>query len=301
MPKFESLGERMKFYEAQATAQYLQPFVPWIIRLDGRAFHTFTRGFNKPFDTDLIRIMQQTTEHLVKATNACIGYTQSDEITLVLYTDAPGTQLFFDGRRDKINSILAAICSVYFSNRMEDVVNKINSEHEPPVFDCRCFTVPNKAEALNCLIWREQDAVRNSVQMVGQHYFSPSQLHQKSCNQIQEMLFQQHKINWNDLPDEQKRGTYVRRRRLVKPFTTAELEALPEHHHARTNPDLVVEREEITRLQMPILSKVINRDEVVFDGADPITLEEYIGSEEDLGEETPEGEMHSVHEASIPG
>ena len=269
MPKHESLGDRMKFYERHfgSNLTYLMPLVPAVIRLDGRAFHTFTRGLDRPFDRGMTDLMDRTTRYLVEETNACIGYTQSDEITLVLYAESHNSQIHLDGKVDKLNSLLASAASLYFASHLEDYIP--SKAGQRPQFDCRCFSVPNKAEAVNALVWREQDATRNSIQMLGQANFSHARLQNKSCDEIQELLFSEKGINWNDTRDRDKRGGYFQRRHIERAFTAEELSNLPERHEARSNPDLVITRREIAAVEMPILTKVINQSDVVFNGAEP--------------------------------
>lgn len=141
------------------------------------------------------------------------------------------------------------------------------------MFDCRCFSVPNRSEAINAILWREQDATRNSIQMLAQSQFSHNALHGLSCNELQELLWSEKKINWNDLDSRLKRGTYVQKRRVERAFTADEIDRLPLKHAARTDPELKVVRREVLTLEMPILTKVINKEEVFFYGADPITEE----------------------------
>jgi tRNA(His) 5'-end guanylyltransferase len=272
MPAVASLGERMKFYEEVfGGVTQLMPLIPVVVRLDGRGFHNFTKGLRKPFDYNLIDLMIKTTEFLVEETNACVGYTQSDEISLILYTEDFNSQIYFDGRVAKINSVLAATCSSYFTSKLPEAIpSKVGCN---PVFDCRCFNVPTKMEAVNALVWREQDATRNSVQMVGQANFSHNELQNKSCSDIQEMLHSKYNINWNNFHPKCKRGTYVQRRKVLKKFSKEELEKLPEKHEARSCPDLVFSRSEIRTLDMPPITKVVNVRDVIFDGEDPKVLE----------------------------
>lgn len=269
MPNFSTLGERMKFYEDLCGKQ-LCPLLPAVVRLDGKAFHTFTRGMEKPFDRNLMNLMSATTTFLAMETGASLAYTQSDEITLILPNDDPKSQIYFDGRVDKINSVLAATCSVYFNTRTMEWPSG-RALDLMPVFDCRCFNVPTEKEAVNVLVWREMDAVRNSIQALGQAHFSHFQLALKSCDDIQEMLFREKQINWNDLTPACKRGTYVQRKRVVRPFTTEEIDKLPPKHSARKDPNLTVERWEFDFLEMPPITKVINAENVVFRGTEPIT------------------------------
>lgn len=266
----DSLGDRMKFYENCAGAdQRFMPLLPVVARLDGKTFSTFTKSLKKPHDERLTNLMVATTTYLVTETNARIGYTQSDEITLIWHSESFDSEIFFDGRLFKMISILAAKCSVFFNTNLPKFLPE--KAGVMPVFDSRVWTVPNRMEAINALVWREQDATRNSIQSAGQANFSHNELHGVSCDQIQEMLFQHANINWNDYPVFFKRGTYVQRHTVARPFNAVELEKLPPKHAARANPSLVVERREIRSLEMPPITKVINQEAVVFEGADPLT------------------------------
>lgn len=217
----DSLGNRIKEnYENRAKAKLLRR-TPVIIRLDGKAFHTFTRDFEKPFDNILTEAMQQTMLTLCKEIQGCVlGYTQSDEITLVL-TDYKKleTAAWFDYDVQKICSISASIstlafnrsfakqCALYAPSYSTDINNAhINSIYNGALFDSRCFNVP-KEEVTNCILWRQQDAIRNSINAVGQAYFSNKELHGLNTNQVQDKLFKEKGINWNDLPVHLQRGS----------------------------------------------------------------------------------------------
>lgn len=225
--KRDALGDRMKAYE-NISRTYLTRRIPVIIRLDGKAFHTFTRGLEKPFDKILMSVMQQTMKRLCEEVQGCVfGYTQSDEITLVLTDYATiQTDAWFGYNIQKMASVAASIATVEFNRilaeELSGAIDEYNEEwHSPPgrweylmqyeekifkaTFDARCFSIP-KEEVCNCLIWRQQDATRNSIEAVGQAHFSHAQLHGKSCNMIQEMLWSEHNINWNDFPVDCKRG-----------------------------------------------------------------------------------------------
>ncbi len=266
----DNLGDRQKLYEGMESDRRLMPRLPALARLDGRAFHTFTRGLERPFDCSMSTAMQMTTRWLVHETNANVGYTQSDEITLAWYTDDPKSQIFFDGRIMKMTSQLAALCSVYFN----EVVRSTSLEQKAkqrPTFDCRVWNTPTLDEAANVFVWREWDATKNSISMAAQHYFSANELHNKHTGDMQEMLFNKHGVNWNNYPDFFKRGSYYQRKKVAIPFTTEELERLPPKHAARTNPELLVERHVVQHLALPPITKVTNREAVLFFGADPIT------------------------------
>jgi tRNA(His) guanylyltransferase len=263
----DALGDRMKEYESLGTPR-LMPLLPVLVRVDGRAFHTFTKGLARPFSEPLSLAMQETAKALVEETNALLAYAQSDEISLLLYSDKPDTQLYFDGKWNKITSMLASLATLKFNYYCRLCLGPVYAGKQP-LFDCRVWNVPNKVEAANYFLWREQDATRNSISMAAQAQFSHTELHGKDSNEMQEMLHTKG-INWNDYPPWCKRGTYIQRKVVSTPFTTAELEALPPKHHARTNPDLVVERSQIDPVVFPIFSTIANRVEVIFDGAEPI-------------------------------
>ena len=273
MKSYSDLEIRMKEYEKDFTSQRLMPLLPVCIRLDGRSFHTFTKGMNRPFDERMIYPMTRTTKFLVEETNACLGYTCSDEITLILNSDDYKSQVWFDGKIHKINSVLASLCSLKF-NELCKLYLPEEYQEKYPVFDCRCWNVPNKIEACNVILWREQDATRNSVQSAGQANFSHKQMQDKSNDEIQEMLFKEKNINWNDYPSRFKKGVYLQKKTIRRKFTCEEIEKLPLKHEARKNPDLEIERHEVQEIDPPIFSKIVNKVSFVFDGADPLTEEQ---------------------------
>ena len=237
----DSLGDRMKQYE-YVTRNYLTRRLPVIIRIDGKAFHSFTRGFKKPFDEVFVKSMQNTMKYLCENIQGCVlGYTQSDEITLVLvdYQNREASA-WFDNNIQKMVSVSASMatmvfnrffanaCREWFENNIdwsdpdvimadEDVKNLFNAYtkacEKGAMFDSRVFTLP-KEEVVNCFIWRQQDATRNSIQSAGQANFSHNRLHGKDCNDIQDMLMTEKGINWNDYPTHLKRGSCCMR----KPF-----------------------------------------------------------------------------------
>lgn len=262
------LSDRMKFYERITAGQMLIPNLPICARLDGKAFHSWTRGLQRPFDECLQGLFDEVTAYLVEESNAIVGYTQSDEITLILYNGGhPESQIFFDGRVAKLTSVLASMATAKF--------NALVSHWLPEkcerlaFFDCRVWNVPSEVEAVNCLLWREQDATRNSIQMAAQCHYSHAQLLGKNSDEMQEMLFQKG-VNWNDYSSRFKRGAYFRRVTMMSKFSVEELDKLPAKHEAWHNPVLMIERKVLQRLEMPPLQKVSNRVEVVFHGAEPI-------------------------------
>ncbi len=257
MPIHDDLGMRMKNNYETITKYKLTRRTPVIIRIDGKAFHSYTRGFQKPFDHILMKSMQQTMQSLCENIQGCVlGYTQSDEISLLLvdYKDL-NSQAWFDNEVQKICSISASMATKSFNivfdllshmffiddnhigypprvKAMEEELGKpsdnwTTEDHElfynrnedfcklcgvydrvskHAMFDSRCFNIP-KEEVTNYFYWRQLDATRNSIQMVGQANFSHKELHGKNCNDIQEMLHEQKGINWNDFSVPEKRGT----------------------------------------------------------------------------------------------
>lgn len=189
------------------------------------------------------------------------------QITLVWLAEDWESEIFFAGKLQKMNSILASMTMAFFNRHLAAFLP--TKAKELPLFDCRVFQVPTEFEAANCFIWREQDATRNSVQMAAQSMFSHSQLQGKPNSELQEMMFQRG-TNWNDYPDFFKRGTYIRRRVAERTFTTEELAALPEKHQDRTNPDLKIKRSVVMTEKFPPLVRIANREDVILHGADPI-------------------------------
>lgn len=239
MSVHDELGKRMKLFYEEISKTRLMRRVPVAIRIDGKAFHTFTKGFQKPFDEVLIKSMQDTMKYLCENIQGCVlGYTQSDEITLILVDYKKLTSsAWFDYEVQKVCSIAASMATIAFNKYFSENINSeycvfddelldngdfnpnykneylidlyamhVKASYKGAMFDARCFNIP-KEEVANLIYWRQLDATRNSIQMVGQANFSHKELQNKSCNQIQDMLMTQKGVNWNDLPSYQKRGS----------------------------------------------------------------------------------------------
>lgn len=227
-----SLGDRMKQYEA-VPKNFLLRRTPVIIRLDGKAFHTFTRGFDKPFDEAIELAMENTMLRLCQNIQGCVlGYTQSDEITLVLCDyQKVDTDAWFEYNVEKMCSVAASMATLYFFKELyryvdelwssndisfSDRIDLINRKLEMGAFfDARCFNVP-KEEVINCLIWRQQDATRNSIQALAQSLYSQKQLSGLKCSQLQDKMFTEKGVNWNNLSTYQKRGACAVKRMMKK-------------------------------------------------------------------------------------
>ena len=230
MPINDELGSRMKTYYEQIPKTKLMRRTPVAVRIDGKAFHTFTRGFAKPFDEILGNAMARTMEYLCKNIQGCVfGYTQSDEITLILIDyQTFETDAWFDYEVQKMCSISASMATMAFNRYFYEEYLKWYNKQMPinqqtaqmiysqsqiylkaaekgAMFDARCFNIP-KEEVTNLVYWRQVDAQRNSVQMVGQANYSHSYLQNKTCAEIKELLQHDFGINWDGLPARWKYG-----------------------------------------------------------------------------------------------
>lgn len=232
----DELGVRMKEYYESIPKTKLVRRTPVAIRIDGKAFHTFTKGFKKPFDTVLFNSMRETMKYLCSNIQGCVlGYTQSDEITLILidYKNL-NSSAWFDYEVQKICSISASMATMAFNRFFYKNIDQWGREafsdwdeggtiemgdeelrklleaynkaiEKSAMFDARCFNIP-KEEVTNLIYWRQLDAIRNSIQMVGQAHFSHKELQGKSCEEIKNMLLERG-INWEYLPLPLQRGS----------------------------------------------------------------------------------------------
>lgn len=214
----DALGSRMKGYENVSKTNLLRR-TPVIIRVDGKAFHTYTKQFAQtltvdPFSNILHQLMTRTALSMVSHTqNAVIAYTQSDEISIFLkdWTTFT-TDQWFGGGVQKMASVSAAMATGYFNFHLvrQEELKEFHPTYigDIPLFDARVFNLPTE-EVTNYFIWRQQDATRNSINMLGQYHFSHKELHGKNVSQVQDMLMLQKRINWNDLETWKKRGSCV--------------------------------------------------------------------------------------------
>jgi tRNA(His) guanylyltransferase len=219
--KDDSLGDRMKAAYENRTRFELPRRTYTVIRIDGKAFHTFTRGCERPFDFQLMQAMDETALALCREVQgARLAFVQSDEISLVLTDfDTTTSEGWFDGGVQKIASVSASLATsafnrVWLKHHLQVLALPYDS-YRWASFDSRVFTIPDRAEVCNYLIWRQQDATRNSIQMAAQACFPPDEVQKRSGNALQEKLFQERGINWNDYPVGAKRGrTAVQRETL---------------------------------------------------------------------------------------
>jgi tRNA(His) guanylyltransferase len=198
------LGERMKEQYEDRTRYFLPRRTYTIIRVDGKAFHSYTARFERPFDNALILAMDRTAIVLCESLQgAKIGYVQSDEISIILTDfDAVGTEALFNGNLQKIVSVAASTATVAF--------NEAIGLDAPPTatFDARAFTIPDREEVMNYLVWRQKDASRNSIQAVAQSFYSPAELHGKNNASLHQMIFDKG-TNWDSYVPRLKRGAAI--------------------------------------------------------------------------------------------
>lgn len=204
--KKDDLGNRMKTYEG-ASKTFLTKRMPIIIRIDGKAFHTYTRGLTKPFDEYLANAMAETAKYLCENISGCkLAYYQSDEISLLITNnDKLTTEAWFNNNLQKMVSVSASLATAKF--------NSLEWDWKPEqlaLFDSRVFVLPED-EVVNYFIWRQQDATKNSVSMVAQANFPHKELQYLNSKQLQDKLFEEKQINWNDIETWKKRGLCVTR------------------------------------------------------------------------------------------
>ena len=214
--KKDTLGDRMKDYEDAALELDRCQDYYTVLRLDGSCFHTWTKRvkLRKPFDNRMVRAMQKTTLELCEGINTCImGYTQSDEITLVLRKgEKEGSQPWFGNRVQKLCSISAAMCSVAFNHAIQEQFGE--EWVKPAYFDSRVMFLPSLDEVLNNLVWRQNDCMKNSVSALAQSVFSQRELNSRRRGDQLQMLLERGQ-DWNALPTVLKMGTLVHKRKVT--------------------------------------------------------------------------------------
>ena len=233
----DSLGNRIKAYEYISTSRQLMPNCPVYARIDDRAFHTLCKGLKKPYSMAFIDTMKEVCKYLVDKTGAILGYVQSDEISLgwESYSKAP-----FEGRIQKLESVLASMASAKFVQYVEssksgglhinDGVNKLwdRCNMHLPSFDCRVFNVPNEIELANCLLWRENDAIKNSISGMALNFYSHKELQNKNSDEKIHMMRMKGHCFYEGTDPAFMRGTFYHRENYLKPLSKEEVERIPE-------------------------------------------------------------------------
>ena len=250
-----TLGERMKEYEMQSRTRLLRR-TPVIIRLDGCHFHTWTRGLDRPYDTNLIRIMQKTMLSLCEQIQGCVlGYTQSDEITLVLVDyQRVESMAWYDNQVQKMCSVAASIATQAFEKALDEEIDELDvdaqryyyddmldkqndciekkylliSKKWKANFDARAFNMPTY-EVVNNLIWRQQDCTRNSVNLLAQSLYPHKELQGINSKDLQDKMFTEKGINWNEQRTDFKRGACAIKDKDGKWFVDTEIPIFTEN------------------------------------------------------------------------
>jgi len=241
------LGDRMKSYEAVEASRKLNDTLPVMVRLDGKAFHSWTKGLERPFCSWLSDAMIETTEFLINETGATIGYTQSDEISLVLVKPNENSQLWYDGKIQKITSVTAKFNAIV----ARQGVNRL------ACFDSRVWNVPSFSEASNTILWRFYDCVKNSVSMLASCHFSCKQLHGKNTDDKINML-NEIGVSWFDLLPQYRYGTLLLRKLKLVELSDEQLAKVPESKR----PAGPIERHVIVK--MPLDFRDLNNREYIF-------------------------------------
>lgn len=262
----DDLGDRCKGYELAEAGRRAVRGLPLLARLDGRAFHTFTRDLKRPYEHGMSIAMIETTRYLVQEMTALVGYTQSDEITLAWFEPSESVSDYaFDGRFQKLASVIAGMASTrFFQLVLQHLPGKAK---ESPHFDCRVWQVPTLADAADVFVWREDDATKNSITMAAGAHYSDSELHGKSSGSKQEMLLQKG-VDWNDFPAFFKRGSYLQRRTSERTLTEEERARIPEPH--RPPIGQLFQRTQVVELDLPPVRTIGNLMAVLFERAEPV-------------------------------
>lgn len=218
------LGDKCKAYEMIETSQTFIPGLPIYVRIDGRAFSKFTKGMARPYEENMSKAMIETTRDLVREFGAVVGYTQSDEISLVLHYE--GFEIPFKGKKQKLISSLAAFATASFmKNAIKYFPDRV--EKRVPTFDCRAFNVPSKNEAVENIIWRVRDAIKNSYTMAASAYYPHKQLQGKNSKDKRELLLAKG-IDFNDYPVFFREGTFIKNVQEEKEMDDVTWDKIPE-------------------------------------------------------------------------
>jgi tRNA(His) 5'-end guanylyltransferase len=256
----DKMGDRLKSNYENRTKTFLTRRSYHFIRLDGKAFHTYTKNCKRPYDLELMEDMDLTAKYILeRVQGAKCAFVQSDEIT-ILFTDndSINTEMFFDGNIQKIVSTTASMAGAKFNQRRMKRLGRVLEDDEPlAAFDSRVFTVPDFGEVPNIIIWRQLDAIKNSVQMVAQANFSHNECQNKHTDELKQMLIDQKGVNWKDCPMGFQRGRFIQKEEyVVEAGTTVNKKGktitVPEHtrNHwvVKESPDFLVDRDIIYAL-----------------------------------------------------
>jgi tRNA(His) 5'-end guanylyltransferase len=226
----DAFGGKLKLQEQKEAGRKADPYLPLMARIDGKCFSKFTKGLARPYDERFIRLMAETTKHLVEESGALLGYCQSDEITLYWFNDKENysnREYWFGGKFQKMTSVLASTASSFFaSNLCTFLPEKVNKF---PVFDARVWSVPDLEHVYLNFLWRLQDATKNSVSMLAHSYFSHKSLQGVTCLGMKNKLREIGKA-WEEYPRPFTHGTYIRRQNVLLPPNDPSFLNIPEPH-----------------------------------------------------------------------
>lgn len=261
----DPMGDRLKGYESLETSKKFDPTKPVYARIDGRGFSKLTKGLHRPYDEEFSRVMQMTVKALVDKTNAKIGYTQSDEISLVWFVDNENSELFFGGKIQKMCSVLSALTtSIFISELLRSGLAHL--VHKLPHFDCRVFSLPSETEAANTILWRERDATKNAISMAARSFYSHKALQDKSGDEMKEMI-REAGFDFESYPAFFKRGTFVQRKAKVGYIEDDVWNKIPEDKKPESRECI---RSHVELLDLPSFATVTNREDVIFRNQEPI-------------------------------
>lgn len=250
--KNDDFGDRMKAYESAFTSTKIASDKWMAVRIDGRGFSKYTKSFVKPFDWRITNAMVNTTKALVKETHASVGYTQSDEITL-LYPPTEGERIF-GGKVSKINSVFASIATAHFNHH-----TIVTDKHA--YFDCRTWEVPDDIEASNTLLWRVQDARKNSVSSHFRWTAGHKAMQNLGQSEMVQYLIDNDLADWYDLANVWKYGSYVKPVVRETFLTQEELENIAEH---KRPVDLKVQRTRVESVDLGYFGDLSLEQRVAF-------------------------------------
>lgn len=227
MTSKDPLGDLLKAQEQTEAGRKANPYLPLMARIDGKCFSKFTKGLERPFDKRFVDLMIATTKHLVEESEGLLGYVQSDEISLYWHLDKDNysnRQFWFDGKFQKLTSILAATASSFFTANLPEYLPEKVGQY--PVFDTRVWSVPDLEHVRKNFLWRYKDAQKNSVSMFARHFFSHRQLQGKTSQEMKQMLASIGQP-WKGLPGFFREGTFIKRQRVWMPPDSPEFNNIP--------------------------------------------------------------------------
>tara|TARA_B100000745_G_scaffold239653_1_gene162321 strand:- start:1245 stop:2057 length:813 start_codon:yes stop_codon:yes gene_type:complete len=259
----DDLGDRMKEYERLETSRKFLPFIPVYARIDGKCFSKLTRACHRPWDSGITDAMIETTKYLVNETHALIGYTQSDEISLLWLAEDRRSEIYFTGKIMKMASVLSSMAAVKFK---EETKNHPVLGDRLAAFDCRVFQLPNKSEATNAMLWRYMDAKKNSVSMLCRSMYSAKQMHGKNQIEMIQMIADKG-MDYYNVEERLRTGSFARRvtrEEMIDPNT------VPPQAHARIDFSKPVLRSSVIDFTIPNFHRARNREGIVFEGQEPL-------------------------------